>query len=74
MIFDKDKLHVTAMSEGGIFTKFKSLENGWKHKYYSKLKIIILVYLILTAKYQLSQNYLLCDITLQASVQKKDFF
>jgi hypothetical protein len=39
MIFDKDKLHVTAMSEGGIFTKFKSLENGWKHKYYSKLKI-----------------------------------
>ena len=39
MIFDKDTLHVTAMNEGGIFTKFKSLENEWKHKYYSKLKI-----------------------------------
>ena len=39
MIFDKDTLHVTAMNEGGIFTKFKALENNWKHKYYSKLKV-----------------------------------
>ena len=39
MIFDKNYLHVTAMNEGGIFTKFKSLENNWNEKYYSKLKM-----------------------------------
>ena len=39
MIFDKNVLHVTAMNEGGIYTKFKSLENTWKHKYYTKLKM-----------------------------------
>jgi hypothetical protein len=39
MIFDKDVLHITAMNEGGIYSKFKSLENSWKHKYYSKLKM-----------------------------------
>ena len=39
MIFDKDCLHITALNEGGIYSKFKSLENTWKHKYYSKLKM-----------------------------------
>ena len=39
MIFDKNILHITAMNEGGIYKKFKSLENSWKHKYYSKLKM-----------------------------------
>ena len=39
MIFDKDILHITAMNEGGIYSKFKSLENSWKQKYYSKLKM-----------------------------------
>ena len=39
LIFDKDILHVTAMNEGGIYAKFKSLENNWKRKYYSKLKM-----------------------------------
>ena len=39
MIFDKNSLHLSALNEGGIFTKFKSLENSWKHKYYSKLKM-----------------------------------
>ena len=39
MIFDKDVLHITAMNEGGIYSKFKSLENSWKQKYYSKLKM-----------------------------------
>ena len=39
MIFDKDNLHITALNEGGIYTKFKSLENGWKRKYYSKIKM-----------------------------------
>ena len=39
MIFDKDNLHITALNEGGIYTKFKSLENGWKKKYYSKIKM-----------------------------------
>jgi hypothetical protein len=39
LIFDKDTLHATAMNEGGIYNKFKSLENNWKHKYYSKLKM-----------------------------------
>ena len=39
MIFDKNFLHITAMNEGGIFTKFKSLENNWNEKYYSKLKM-----------------------------------
>ena len=39
MIFDKNTLHITAMNEGGIYTKFKSLENSWKNKYYSKLKM-----------------------------------
>ena len=38
LIFDKDNLHVSSMNEGGIYSKFKSLENNWKHKYYSKLK------------------------------------
>ena len=39
LIFDKNSLHVTAMNEGGLFTKFKSLENNWNEKYYSKLKM-----------------------------------
>ena len=39
LIFDKNCLHVTAMNEGGLFTKFKSLENNWNEKYYSKLKM-----------------------------------
>ena len=38
MIFDKNDLHITAINEGDIFTKFKSLENKSKQKYYSKLK------------------------------------
>jgi hypothetical protein len=39
LIFDKDTLHVTALNEGGIYSKFKNLENEWKYKYYSKLKM-----------------------------------
>ena len=38
LIFDKDDIHVTAMNEGAIFTKFKKLESDWNDKYYSKLK------------------------------------
>ena len=39
MIFDKDALHITALNEGAIYTKFKSLEKNWVDKYYSKIKM-----------------------------------
>ena len=38
MIFDKNYVHITAMNEESIYCRFKSLENKWKQKYYSKLK------------------------------------
>ena len=28
LIFDKNNLYITAMNEGGIYSKFKSLENS----------------------------------------------
>ena len=39
MIFDRDTIHITAMNEGAIYTKFKSLEKNWMEKYYSKIKM-----------------------------------
>ena len=39
MIFDRDCVHITAMNEGAIYTKFKSLEKNWSEKYYSKIKM-----------------------------------
>ena len=39
MIFDRDTIHITAMNEGAIYTKFKSLEKNWSEKYYSKIKM-----------------------------------
>ena len=38
MIFDKEAIHITALNEGAIYTKFKSLEKNWVDKYYSKIK------------------------------------
>ena len=38
LIFEKEFLHITAMSEGAIYDKFKESEKNWKAKYYSKLK------------------------------------
>ena len=39
MIFDKDALIMTALNEGAIYYKFKSLEKNWEDKYYSKIKM-----------------------------------
>ena len=39
LIFDKYSLHVAAMNDGAVYTKFNSLENSWDKKYYSKLKM-----------------------------------
>ena len=39
LIFDKHSIHVSALNEGAIYNKFNSLENGWKKKYYSRIKM-----------------------------------
>ena len=39
LIFDKYAVNISALNEGAIYNKFKSLENSWKKKYYSKLKM-----------------------------------
>ena len=39
MIFDHDVLHLTALNEGAIYHKFKSLEKNWDSRYYSKIKM-----------------------------------
>jgi hypothetical protein len=39
LIFDKYSLHVSALNDGVIYTKFNSLESSWDKKYYSKLKM-----------------------------------
>ena len=38
LIFEKEFLHITAMSEGAIYDKFKEIEKNWKSKYFSKIK------------------------------------
>lgn len=39
LIFDKHSINVSALNEGAIYNKFNSLENGWKKKYYSRIKM-----------------------------------
>ena len=39
LIFDKYSVHISALNEGAIYNKFNSLENSWKKKYYSKIKM-----------------------------------
>ena len=39
LIFDKYSVQVSALNEGAIYNKFNSLENEWKKKYYSKIKM-----------------------------------
>ena len=38
LLFDKFTVSASALNEGAIFNKFKSLEKGWRQKYYSNLK------------------------------------
>ena len=37
LLFDKFTVSSSAINEGAIFNKFKSLEKGWRQKYYSNL-------------------------------------
>ena len=39
LIFDKFTVSASALNEGAIFNKFKSLEKSWRQKFYSNLKM-----------------------------------
>ena len=39
LLFDKYTVSASALNEGAIYNKFKSLEKGWRQKYYSNLKM-----------------------------------
>ena len=39
LLFDKYTVSASALNEGAIFNKFKSLEKSWRQKYYSNLKM-----------------------------------
>ena len=39
LLFDKYTVSASSLNEGAIYNKFKSLEKGWRQKYYSNLKM-----------------------------------